>query len=284
MKKNTRFYSMYSAFVSIIIILFGIGLVGTASICLAQDSPWTTKADMNIARSHHSTCVVNGKIYVIGGSHRTGEGCGAPTSGSVEEYDPSTNTWTIKKEMPRKRESLSISAVNGKIYAIGGSGELCRGQLPWVEEYDPLTDTWDSSKKPMRVGRRGLSTSVVNGKIYAIGGYQPGTDTYLTTVEEYDPITDTWITKSPMQVGRGWFATCAVEGKIYAFGGQRANIANAVTKTTEEYDPVTDTWIFKDDMPAAVVGNAASSVNGLIYSLEGTTGPGGSRESHVRGL
>jgi len=68
---------MYSAFTSIIILLFGTGLVATASICLAQGNTWTSKANMPTPRYSHKTCAVNGKIYasevngkihVIGGS------------------------------------------------------------------------------------------------------------------------------------------------------------------------------------------------------------------------
>ncbi len=79
---------MYSAFTSIIIILFGTGLVGTASTCLAQGNTWTTKANMQIPRYSHGTCVVNGKTYAIGGE-TTGNGCGAQGSQKLEEYDPS---------------------------------------------------------------------------------------------------------------------------------------------------------------------------------------------------
>ncbi len=279
MMKNNRFYSVHSSLTSIIIILFGTGLVGTASICQAQDSPWTTKADLNIARYQQGVCVVNGKIYAIGGEPN-GNGCGSPGTKSVEEYDPLTNIWTEKADMPTARESLSASVVNGKIYAIGGSRVLCDSILGTVEVYDPQTNTWDTTKTNMPTARRGLSTVVLEGEIYAIGGYIPSTSTYLTTVEKYDPLSDTWITKAPMLEGRGWFGTTVVDGKIIAMGGVAGEIAS---NTIEEYDPEKNEWTFMEGkMPVVVADFGSSYVNGLIYIFGGLASAHHPPKSDVR--
>ena len=56
----------------------------------------------------------------------------------MEEYDPATDTWVRKADMPTARYGLSTCVVNGKIYAIGGSVALFGfGQpLSTVEVYD----------------------------------------------------------------------------------------------------------------------------------------------------
>ena len=59
---------------------------------------WTQKASLPAARAGVVTCVVNGKIYAIGGW--IGE---APALGTVEEYNPATDTWTQKSDMPTPR-------------------------------------------------------------------------------------------------------------------------------------------------------------------------------------
>ncbi|TET99514.1 MAG: galactose oxidase, partial [Anaerolineales bacterium] len=99
-------------------------------------------------------------------------------------------TWTQKADMPTARWGLSISMVDGKIYAIGGIGSFKK-----VEEYDPATDTW-TEKADMPTRRIFIATSVVNGRIYAIGG--GSTPISLKKVEEYDPATDTWTEKADM--------------------------------------------------------------------------------------
>ena len=55
---------------------------------------WTKKADMPTARGA-STCVVDGKIYAIGGY-----GNGVVAVPSIEVYDPATDKWTKKDDMP----------------------------------------------------------------------------------------------------------------------------------------------------------------------------------------
>jgi len=40
---------------------------------------------------------------------------------TVEQYDPTTDTWTTKSPMPTPRWGFAACTVNGKIYAIGGA-------------------------------------------------------------------------------------------------------------------------------------------------------------------
>jgi len=143
---------------------------------------WTRKADMPTARAYLSTSAVNGKIYAIGGTLINPEWYRGIST--VEEYNPATNTWTKKADMPTGRTYFSTSVVNGKIYAIGGFTTRDNHLSP-VEEYDPATDTW-TRKADIPTARSGLSTSMVNGKIYAIGGWV-GSGTAISTVEEYEP-------------------------------------------------------------------------------------------------
>jgi len=87
-------------------------LLALPSMSFADVDTWTKKADMPTPRRALSTCVVNGKIYVIGGWD------GDNYLSTVEEYDPATDTWTKKADMPTPRGTLCASAVNGKIYAL----------------------------------------------------------------------------------------------------------------------------------------------------------------------
>jgi hypothetical protein len=56
----------------------------------------------------------------------------------VEAYDPVTDTWTTKADMPAARALLSTSVVDGKIYAIGGTRTTHpMTSTSTVYEYDP---------------------------------------------------------------------------------------------------------------------------------------------------
>jgi hypothetical protein len=103
----------------------------------------------------------------------------------VDEYNPATDQWVKKADMPARREEHSASTVNGIIYVIGG-GRQQSFVLPTVEAYNPQTDTW-TKEADMPTPRLALSTCVVDGKIYAIGGASPPSGPLLSTVEMFDP-------------------------------------------------------------------------------------------------
>lgn len=103
---------------------------------------WASKAEMPTGRMVLSTCAVDGIIYAIAGSLGPGETKGSPGVSTVEAYDPVTNTWAAKADMPTPRGAMSTSVVNGRVYAIGGSefwyGVGTGGEdYPTVEEYYP---------------------------------------------------------------------------------------------------------------------------------------------------
>jgi len=51
---------------------FGLGGYGgnflkTVERCNPETNTWKKRADLNIGRSRPGTCVINGKIYIVGG-------------------------------------------------------------------------------------------------------------------------------------------------------------------------------------------------------------------------
>jgi hypothetical protein len=187
---------------------------------------------MPTARASSSSSVVNGKIYVFGGSRTF---VGTPIS-TVEQYDPATDTWMPKAGMPTARVLAPASAVNGRIYLIGGApgAGLFAPGISTVEEYDPATDTW-RPKADMPTARSSFATGVVNGKIFAMGGLATGNN-HLSAVEEYDPATDTWTPKAGMPIARSMMTASVVNGKIYVIGGSIGAGEENNVATVEEYD------------------------------------------------
>ena len=171
-------------------------------------------------------------------------------------------TWSMKADMPTPRWGLSTSAVDGRIYAIGGLGRE-NVLVGTMEVYDPRTDAW-TEKADIPTPRFLPAASVVDGKIYVIGG---GSRSQLAvpTVEEYDPETDTWTRKADMPTPRHGLSTSVLNGKIYAISGfDGTNMA-----TVEEYDPASDTWTKKADLPTLRSHVATQVVDGKIYAIGG---------------
>ena len=249
---------------------------------------WTEKADMPTVRSDFSTCVVDGKIFVIGGSLRLEiHEYGDLSLSTVEMYDPETDTWAGKANMPTVRSNVSVSVVDGKIYAIGGSKlkkyQVHRGfgtqseELPTVEMYDPATDAW-TQKTDMPTPKK-TKTCVVDGKIYAIGGWSTTNEqTQLETVDVYDPATDTWAKAESMHHARCSAAISVVNGKIYAVGGigwppnrDQAGqyLSSLYLSTVEVFNPKTNQWQERTEMSVPKAEHSSSVIDGKIYVMGG---------------
>jgi len=175
---------------------------------------WVKKLDIPTPRMGLSASAVNGKIYTFGGSSKNAAFPGFVST--VEEYDPMIDKWTEKAKMPTSRAYFGTSAVNGKIYAIGGWNERLGCQT--VEEYDPKTDKW-SRRADMPTARFSLSACTLNDRIYAMGGAEGFQMVILSAVEDYDPATDIWTRRDKMPIERMDFSTSVLDGRIYAIGG-----------------------------------------------------------------
>lgn len=88
--------------------------VGTVQAYDRVTDTWSTKAPMPTVRHNPAAGVVNGVLYVVGGSQ------GALISAN-EAYDPLNNTWTTKAPMPTARANLTVGVINNVLYAVGGS-------------------------------------------------------------------------------------------------------------------------------------------------------------------
>lgn len=127
---------------------------------------WARKRDLPNPRSSFAAAVVNDKIYVFGG-RLSGDEYQQEHSPMLEEYDPATDTWTRKADIPTPRFQLAGAALNGKIYAIGGRTQA--GPSTLVEQYDPQTDKWTRAPD-LPVPLAGAAAVGMNGKLYVVGG------------------------------------------------------------------------------------------------------------------
>ena len=119
---------------------------------------------------------VGGKIYVAGGFD------GPTTIGPwLSVYDPASNTWSAKADMPQARTYAGAHSLGGKLYIVGGRTTAGNDGATLV--YDPATNVW-SPLAPMPSRRHFLSAAGIAGQIYAVGGV---TTVTVATVERYTP-------------------------------------------------------------------------------------------------
>src|SRR3989442_7877616 len=135
-------------------------LLVTLGISAQVHGRWLTTrfAPLPQPAEEYWSAAANGKMYVLGGS-ATNIGGRSVLPGRVLEYDPATDKWTARKQMPHPADHMAVAEYHGKIYVFGGTGPqhptdggpntflLDKG---W--EYDPVPDSW-KALAPIPTGR-----------------------------------------------------------------------------------------------------------------------------------
>jgi N-acetylneuraminic acid mutarotase len=152
--------------------------------------------------------------------------------GTLEVYDPSSNSWTTKASMHTPRSQLAVGVIDGKLFAVGGTDGHLNG-LRTVEVYDPAADEWRSlAPIPQPYGRYAHAVGVLNGRLYAVGGIATYAGTDL--VDAYDPATDTWRSVHPTLIESQGMGAGVIGGVLYIVGGSCYDVLYA---TVSAYIP-----------------------------------------------
>lgn len=239
-----------------------------------QTNTWRRVANMPTSRTSAKAAVVDGVIYVFGGYNskdRFFQNWKMPLH--VEAYNPQTDTWTRKRNMPVPRINFNLAAVGGRIYLIGGTtgfGEEDEQRMDRVDVYDPETNRWRKVPK-MLTRREPESVEVVSTCLYVIGGFgwpreRVGFGPILTSIEEYDPRTRQWQKKGDMLDPRYAFETVVVKDNIYLIGGY---IDAGYVASVDAYNPQKDTWDEIPELPTPLTPYGTAKVNGKIYVFGG---------------
>ena len=256
----------------------------TVEIFDASTANWSTGIPLPVAMQNIGAATVGGKIYVVAGNTSNGTnvaGSAAIPCSQIKnayEFDPTTQTWSMKSALPTPTDGAGIAVIGTKIYVIGGTvgqplpGQSCpdsvtpsNGQdlaTAQVMVYDTASDTW-AAAAPLPSAARLVAAEVVNGKIEAFGGAstQNGVEQpTLVPLAEYDPATNTWSARgATLQWTQSPAAT--VNGALYAFSNT----------SSMAYDPVKDAWEMKEPLPNhadADLGQSADVYNGSVYLFD----------------
>ena len=243
---------------------------------------WRTRKPMPTARSGCAVASYQGKIYVIGGTVGITTNLVSEFTGTVEVYDPTTDTWETKTPMPTPRADLRASVVDGKIYLIGGKErwgeESLYHELDVNEVYDPVNDSWTTAS-PMPVPAFGYASAVVDAKIYVFGGARQLSTGFndLTSVgftQVYDVKNNTWSNKASIPVAVSYATAEATGGltapkRVYLVGGfNQFDYSNVV----RVYDVESNRWGLGATMSTARGYLAMAVVEDVLYAIGGFDG------------
>lgn len=218
---------------------------------------WTKKAStlagMGTVITGGGAAAANGKLYTFGGGYLKDEN-NFVTTYNVQEYDPSTDKWVLKGELPKKNYAFGMAVIDNKIYIVGGEASV-------LEEYDPEANEWTEKSGP-DIYYQDAGTIAVDGMIYAFSGARS------QFVSVYDPKTDVWTLKSPIITSRIHIFPVEAGGLIYAINGIKM-AGMKYSNDVEVYDPENDSWSAKSKSPFASHSSAFAAVNGRIYMIGG---------------
>ncbi|OON67443.1 kelch repeat-containing protein [Hymenobacter sp. CRA2] len=134
----------------------------------APNPTWVARAPLPNPRNHLGGVALNGKVYAIGGQHLDNET--TENQASVHEYDPATDTWTAKANMPRTLGHITstVLALNNRIVVVAGVTNIA-GAVPNLIEFDPVANTWREIT-PLPERRHSPVAGVVGGRLLVTGG------------------------------------------------------------------------------------------------------------------
>lgn len=150
---------------------------------LNLDAPtpaWVPMAPLPNPRNHLGGTVLNGKVYAVGGQHLDDEV--AANQVSLHEYDPATNQWRARADMPRPLGHITstVLTLNNRLLVVAGVTNTT-GSVANIIEYDPTANTW-RELPTLPAPRHSPTAGVVHGRLLVTGGThtQFHTETWLT--------------------------------------------------------------------------------------------------------
>lgn len=148
-----------------------------------ETGTWLELALMPNPRHGMQECVINSKIYVLGGM---GDSASMWNSlKSVEAYNPATNTWETIGEMPIARDGFGYSQQGNQIMITGGWCNTTSSSGLRSETYlfNPDSCSWIKSTD-LPVKRGSFAFATIGKRFYLIGGENASSSSQYADVYE----------------------------------------------------------------------------------------------------
>ncbi len=242
--------------------------VSTVEVYDPVSQQWARAADMVDRLGLASAIgVPDGRLYAFGDD-------GATSSGKVNAYSPTADTWVSQgATSTHRRSNFAVTGdAEGWIHLLGGEGSM-GSALATMDAYLPAENRW-TVEPGFSIARTALAaTTDRQGRIYAIGGFAREA---LSAVEIYAPARPAWSRGPALPTARyALAATTGADGRIYVIGGEDQRFLS----TVEIFDAKTGAWIAGPAMPTARAALAlATGADGRIYAIGGFS----SNEANLR--
>ena len=200
---------------------------------------WKKASPSPFTRVESPAAVVAGKIYLFGGFTEE-----LQASNQVDVYDPASDSWTRRKDMPTRLTHLNPAIDGNTIWFAGGfKGKHPGPVTDEVWKYDVAADTWTAGP-PLPEPRAGGGLAVVERKLHYFGGYKSDRDTNAGDHWSL-PLGGgiAWQREADLPDPRGHVSAAVLDGKMYALGGDHGHdITQIDVDSCHRFDPATKKW------------------------------------------
>ena len=279
-------------------------LTGAAFVGLAvAGGGWSSRAPLPLARTEVAATAFGREIVVVGGFVE-----GGGSTGRVDLYEPSSDTWRSGPDLPAGVNHASAVVARGRLYVVGGYGAersafvlsgnswktlslpspraaagaaAVRGTVYVVGgvgengnarsmlAYNTRSGRWRTLPGPRP--RQHLAVAATRGRIYAIAGRTSGLNTNFTLVESWAPGEKRWRREAPVPEARGGTGAAAVGSTIVSVGGEAPG---GTVRTVYAYDVTRRRWRRLADLPTPRHGLGVAALRGVVYVIGGGPQPG----------
>lgn len=223
---------------------------------------WVEKTSPPLAQAGDSGMAAHaGKLYTFGGANQTT----SAALNRVQCYDPATDSWSSKANMPTAMPDVRAVTVGDDIWVFGNPSSP-----PQVFIYHPLTNTYTSP--PGAVGFMGsLDPRTVV--------YIPDDGGFWAVQNNAFPAFENWLYRmDPDNQAAGWVATGPPRPGSYQLGsavassGRKAYFlpGGAGASPAHAFDAFTQTWTVIATPPIARINGKAAVYNGEVWWAGGS--------------
>ncbi|XP_073985240.1 uncharacterized protein isoform X2 [Rhodnius prolixus] len=240
---------------------------------LPDSNVWQTVDFLPKPRYHHSTTMLKGKIFVIGGSNPQ-EGENSESNIYLENwsYDPIKKQWSNKEaKLLTPRKSFGLVTFHGFMFVIGGQDKDNK-ILSSVERYDQNQKKWEEVT-PLPEPLIYPATCVYKNNIWVAGGLNSYPKPVVSShVYCYDPFKNLWLRSAPLRFGRGFSTLINYEDSLHIIGG--AIVKNDELISTDSIDVWDDRqgkWKLKANMAIPRHGHVVAVLGSQMLMIGGST-------------
>uniref|UniRef100_A0A8C3DI64 Kelch like family member 30 n=2 Tax=Corvus moneduloides TaxID=1196302 RepID=A0A8C3DI64_CORMO len=209
-----------------------------------RDGVWKPIASMLRARTNHTSAVLNGEIYVIGGT--------TVDVVEVERYDPYNKSWCAISPALKYVSNFAAASCLGKLYLVGSCAVKYNALT--LQCYNPVQDLWSVITSPFIP--KYLSAprcATLHGLIYLIGDN-------TKKVHVYNPEANIWQKVQLLHTLHENGGMVALGDRLFVTGGHWKGMDGDYRVEMEVYDCTKDIWTCEGSLPCLWLFHSSSSI------------------------